>query len=87
MDKLVEVGMLTREQSKVDRREVVICVSERAETLMQRLESLFLGYILDIMTRIGPERSQQWLDIYQVIGAALDERAHEPGPAPDAAAS
>ncbi len=77
VDKLVEVGMVTREQSKVDRREVVVQLSERAELAMQRLEGLFLGYILDIMKRISPEQRQQWLETYEAIGAALDERANE----------
>lgn len=77
VDKLVEVGMLTREQSKVDRREVVVCLSGKAEAIMQQLEAMFLSYILDIMKRLTPGHRHMWIETYQAIGAALDQQAGE----------
>ena len=73
VDRLVELGALRREQSKVDRRQVEITVSDVAAAAMGQCEQHILGFLQDMLERIGPELAQQWCAVYERLSEILDE--------------
>lgn len=54
VDKLVELGVLSREQSKADRREVLVRVTPEAERITEALEKGMLGSLEEILEAMGP---------------------------------
>jgi len=72
VERLVEMGMLTREQSQVDRREVVVNVSEQGLRSLESLEEQILQSIVELIHRIGPVHAQQWAEVYQRISEVLE---------------
>ncbi|MCF6287097.1 MAG: MarR family transcriptional regulator, partial [Candidatus Hydrogenedentes bacterium] len=49
VDRLVEMGALTREQSKIDRREVRIRLSEAGRERFREMEEEMLEYITELL--------------------------------------
>ena len=75
VDRLVEMGMLLREQSKSDRREVAVRLSESGKRSVAFMEEQFLSSIQGLLYLLGPEFSQQWCDIYEHIRYSLKAAA------------
>jgi DNA-binding MarR family transcriptional regulator len=73
VDRLVELGALRREQSTVDRRQVAITVSEAAAASIVQCEEHILGFLSEMLERIGPELAQQWCAVYGRVSEILDE--------------
>jgi len=67
VDRLVEMGMLEREQSKLDRREVRIRLSARGTLHYQEMEVQILAYISELLGKLGPAYASQWCDVYAQI--------------------
>lgn len=72
VDKLVEMGVLSREQSKADRREVLVRVTPEAERICEALEKGMLGSLEEILEAIGPEMAEQWCEVYARIQELFD---------------
>lgn len=64
VDRLVEMGMLTREQSHVDRREVCVRLSEMGSETFSAMEEEILHVIIGLLEELGPEYSKQWCEVY-----------------------
>ena len=73
VDRLVEMGMLEREQSRVDRREVEIRVSTEGEAGIRSLESQILSTVTDLLARLGPDYARQWSEVYARIREIITE--------------
>lgn len=71
VDRLVEMGILTREQSQVDRREVVVSVSERGCASLSVLEEQILQAIESLLEKLGPEDARQWAAVYERIRSVI----------------
>lgn len=67
VDRLVEMGMLIREQSQHDRREVRVRLSETGGIHFQDMERQILDYIRALLIQLGPSCSAQWCDVYARI--------------------
>lgn len=67
VDRLVEMGMLLREQSKSDRREVQVRLSDNGAQSIQFMEEQFLSTISDLLHKLGPEMASQWCGVYARI--------------------
>ena len=76
VDRLVEMGAVEREHSQVDRREVVVRVTEIGDHTIEVMEHHLLDSLVDLLDRIGPDYAQQWCDVYAQVRKALDP---EPG--------
>lgn len=72
VDKLVEMGVLSREQSKADRREVLVRVTPEAERISEALEKGMLGSLEEILEAIGPKMAEQWCEVYGRIQELFD---------------
>ena len=73
VDRLVEMGMLTREPSQVDRREVVVALSEAGHAMAARMEEEILHSISEVLAQLGPEYSGKWCEVFEQIRQVLTE--------------
>ena len=71
VDRLVEMGVLAREQSSRDRREVLVRISRNVSDEIDAIEEDFLKSLIELMEQIGPEMSQKWYEVYACLGKAL----------------
>jgi DNA-binding MarR family transcriptional regulator len=67
VDRLVDMGLLVREQSQKDRREVRIRLSDPGLVHFQEMERQVLEYISALLIQLGPDFSAQWCDVYARI--------------------
>lgn len=67
VDRLVEMGMLVREQSQQDRREVRVRLSPSGAVHFQEMERQILEYISALLVQLGPSCSAQWCEVYARI--------------------
>ena len=67
VERLVDMGMLVREQSKQDRREVRIRISESGQVQFREMEEDILEYITEILRTLGPDYAAQWCEVYGKI--------------------
>lgn len=79
VDRLVEMGLLLREQAEVDRREVRIRLSENGYRQFQQMEEEILCYITELLSKLGPVYSAQWCDVYAKVREII--QAEKPGDA------
>ncbi len=75
-DRLVELGMVTRKNSRVDRREVCVAMTDEGKEKVETLERELLNSVVEILKRIGPDYAQQWCEVYGRIQQCLDEDAN-----------
>ncbi len=73
VERLVEMGFVVREPSRIDRREVRLTLSPAGNAGVDAMERHLLQSIIEILERIGPEAARQWVDVYEKIRVVLDE--------------
>lgn len=60
VDRLVEMGVLTRQENAADRREVSIRLSPRDESQFQEHERRHLQLAADLLDELGDEYARMW---------------------------
>ncbi len=76
VDRLVEMGAVTREQNPRDRREVIVSMSGAAAELIEGIEEQILEGIAELLEKIGPDYARQWCDVYKrILEVIAEERA------------
>ena len=73
VDKLVELGAITREPGKKDRREVRVSISDRGLKAVESLEQGMLTSLTEILEGIGPDNAKLWVSVYEKIAQFLAE--------------
>lgn len=76
VDRLVDMGALSREQSPRDRREVVIRLTNQGQETVDAVERHILRAVENLLRRVGPDCAQKWCEVYEKIQEVLLE---EPG--------
>ena len=77
VDRLVESGILTREQNPVDRREVNVKVAGQFEKEIGAAEGRALGLVVDLFAKLGTEHADMWSTVSQRVNEILEEeRSH-----------
>lgn len=71
VDRLVDMGALTREQSQVDRRQVVIRLTDLAVRSLGSVEEFILESIAELIDMLGPEDAAKWEAVYTRLGTML----------------
>jgi len=71
VDRLVEMGILTRGENPDDRREVLVQVSPAEETLIQEIERKHLQLTVDLIDTIGIEHARMWGEVCKRIQDTL----------------
>jgi len=77
VDRLVDIGVVTREPSTTDRREVRIALSSEGNAAVEAMQGQLLGAIVSLLEKLGPEKSRQWCEVYGNIQHILDEEKRE----------
>ncbi len=67
VDRLVELRMLTREQSAHDRRQVVVRLTDLGDNTVLRMEEYMVKALAEVLTRVGPQFAEKWCEVYQEI--------------------
>ena len=73
VERLVEMALVSREQSHSDRREVVITLTHDGLSVVNRMECVLLGAFSELLERIGAEYAQKWCEVYERIQQVLME--------------
>lgn len=84
VERLVELGMATREPGTEDRREVCVQLSEAGRAFTAELEEHFAGCVAELLLWIGPEMAGQWHAVYRRLREVISEEPEQAPPAPDA---
>ena len=81
IDRLVEKGILSREQSREDRRKVLITTAEAARPHLEVIQQRMQEALQDIADKIGIDTTQKWFEVMLRIRSVLEEeerkQAHE----------
>jgi DNA-binding MarR family transcriptional regulator len=72
VDKLVEMGIFTREENPADRREVLVRVSRKEESLIQEIERGYLQLTVDLLDKIGLEYARMWGNLCKRIEEVME---------------
>lgn len=67
LDRLVELGLVVREQSSEDRREIQIRLTPEASETLKWHENQILTGISELLKGLGDETASQWVDVYKKI--------------------
>lgn len=81
VDRLVDQGALTREQSRADRREVIVSITPGMDEILESAERQILQVVINLLREMGPEFSRQWCDVYQRIREIIEMHNRSPLPA------
>jgi DNA-binding MarR family transcriptional regulator len=73
LERLVEMGILTREENPTDRREILIKVSAKDESRIQAMERRHLQFAMDLIDKLGVADARLWAGLCRRIDAALAE--------------
>jgi DNA-binding MarR family transcriptional regulator len=72
VDRLVELGAVTREHSRLDRREVVVRVTPEGERTVDLIEGFILQSIAQLLEAIGPRHAEMWCEVHTRIREVLE---------------
>ncbi len=67
LDRLVELGLVLREQSLEDRREVQIRLTSEASESLKWHEHQIISGIRELLCGLGEETASKWVDVYKAI--------------------
>lgn len=71
VERLVEKGLVSRDQSPEDRRRVVIRISPKALKEIVTIEAVIFQFFVDLLGRIGPEAATQWCAVLEKVRTVL----------------
>lgn len=80
VEKLVEMKAITREHSRVDRREVRVALSQRGLRAVNSLEQTMLEELIELLEGIGPDFAEQWIQVYERIETYIQQSGQRPAP-------
>ena len=78
VDRLVDAGILTREQNPADRREVVIRISSEYQRIVEPIERHVLQYLVGLLHSLGGEKAAMWYAVNQRIREILELEGARP---------
>lgn len=73
VDRLVEKGIVTRQQSRADRRKVLVRISPEAIKRIEKIENAILFSFVELVEKIGPQTSRKWCEVLARIKEVLRE--------------
>jgi DNA-binding MarR family transcriptional regulator len=75
VDRLVEMGVLTREQSPRDRRQVVVRLTDLGTRVVLRMDEYMVDAFTEVLERIGPHYAEMWCEVYREINRVYGNNA------------
>jgi len=80
VDRMVDMGMLAREHSRQDRREVRVRLAEAGEATLVAVEDEVLQGIGELLEAMGEKGAATWCSVYRRITELLTEHPGEACP-------
>jgi DNA-binding MarR family transcriptional regulator len=71
VERLVDQGMASRQQSEADRRTVEVRLTTEGREVLDGVERMMLGAFMALLEKIGPDLSRQWVEVYGRIREVL----------------
>ncbi len=72
VDRLVDKGILTRENAEEDRRRVNIQVAPAAVNDIREVEDAVLDSFVSLIKSVGPDTGKQWCDVFNQVNGILE---------------
>ncbi len=72
VDRLVELGILIRQENLADRREVHVQVSPNQEQEIEAIEKRVLEATVQLLEELGPEHARAWYELSVRIRGVLN---------------
>lgn len=73
VERLVEMGALSRAQDPADRRRVTISITERAVSEIGDIEAHIVQSIGELLVKVGPEYARLWSQVHQRVAEIIME--------------
>lgn len=73
VDRLVESGLISREEDPIDRRSKLICLSEKGQSLVQEAFQTRRRWVPDLAASLTAVQEQQACQIFEIINEKLKE--------------
>ena len=77
VERLVEMGVLTREENPADRREVLIRLTGKTEEIIDEVERRHLQLMVRLLDQLGPEYVEKWYSVCRRIDEVLGTLAQD----------
>jgi len=71
VDRLVEKGVLIREQSRQDRRKVLVRISPEAVRTVEKIENAILKSFAELVEKLGADTTQKWCQVLERVREVL----------------
>lgn len=79
VDRLVDMGLLERQQNPSDRRSVQIRLSTEGNVSINAIEAVVLRFLVELMNELGASHVAEWRGVYDKISTILaTRREHHP---------
>jgi len=65
--RLENLGYVTRASGAQDRRKVMVCITSKGSTLVQRIREEMMVNLMKLMAHLTPSENKAWLQIYTKI--------------------
>jgi DNA-binding MarR family transcriptional regulator len=72
VERLVDMDLVTREQSQTDRREVVVRLTAKGTEVVDHMERVMLQSIVELLDKVGPEYAEMWCTLYARIREVIE---------------
>lgn len=79
LDRLVEMAMVNRRHSDIDRREVRVSLTAGGAASVEAMEGELLISIIEVLEKLGPEMANQWCEVYARIQEVFDAERERGG--------
>lgn len=73
VDRLVEMGALSREPDPKDRRRVIIRITPLAEAEIGSIEAHILRSVEELLAKVGPEYAEWWCKVHEKVSEVILE--------------
>jgi DNA-binding MarR family transcriptional regulator len=78
LDKLEELGLVSRETSAQDRRAILLKASREGEELVQAYERLKAAHLAPVIDSLGTEKTERLCELLEEVCGAILERSANP---------
>jgi DNA-binding MarR family transcriptional regulator len=73
VDRLVESGLISREEDPIDRRSKLICLSETGESLVQKAFLTRRKWVPNLVTSLTETQQEQASQIFEIVNEKLKQ--------------
>ena len=73
VERLVELGAVSREPDPSDRRRVTIAITQKARQAIGDIEAHILISIVELLEKVGPEYARTWSEVYERVSEIIIE--------------